>query len=102
MKPCDKCGSENITYYKQQRVDGIWVVTARCENNHHPITGKPFYPISQFNIANLPTLGEKSTQQMELFDAKDNPTLLEYFEQKRNNQNRFPPIRRKNVNPKHN
>lgn len=56
---CDKCGSQKITYYKQQRKDKIWVVTARCDNDHHPISGKPFYPISKFDISKLPVLGEE-------------------------------------------
>jgi hypothetical protein len=64
---CDKCGSTAITYYKQRRKDGVIVVTARCENDHHPITGKPFYPISQFDIASLPMLGEKAAPQIEMF-----------------------------------
>ena len=85
---CDKCNSSQITYYKQRRKDGVMVVTARCENGHHPITGKPFYPISQFDISALPLLGSDTTPQLELIPHKsESPrpqTLLEYVEWKRN------------------
>ena len=43
---CDTCGNKKITYYKQKRADGVWVVTARCGNWHHPIKGKPFYSVA--------------------------------------------------------
>ncbi len=53
---CDKCGSGKITYYKQTIKGGRVVVTARCENGHHPITGKPFYPQCNFKMGELPNL----------------------------------------------
>jgi len=67
---CDKCNSAEITYYRQLRKDGVWVVTARCENGHHPITGKPFYPISQFDLKSLPVLGSQTEIQPQLFDIE--------------------------------
>lgn len=95
---CDKCGNQKITYYKQCRKDGVWVVTARCENGHHPITGKPFYPISQFDIASLPILpGTIQPGQMQLFVEKKpqsitaHPTtLIEIVEQRRRGNDMFP------------
>lgn len=53
---CDVCNSEKITYLKQVRVDKVVVVTARCENNHIPEKGKPFYSIHNFNLSKLDTL----------------------------------------------
>lgn len=64
---CDKCGSSAITYYRQRRKDGMIVVTARCDRGHHPITGKPFYPVSQFDISTLPMLPGQE-EQPRLFD----------------------------------
>lgn len=90
---CDKCQSDKIAYYKQRRKDGVIVVTARCENGHHPITGKPFYPISQFDISTLEMLpGSDATPQPELIPTNTNrkvqsehpQTLLEWVEWKRN------------------
>jgi hypothetical protein len=84
---CDKCGSEKITYYKQRRKDKVIVVTARCENNHHPVTGKPFYPISQFDISALDILpGSHEIRQTTLLSRQEpeHPqTLLEWVEWKR-------------------
>ena len=86
---CETCQNDKITYYRQQRRDGVWVVTARCANGHHPIKGKPFYPISQFDIEHLPILGTpKEEEQPPLFTEirqDDLPSsLFEYVEQKRN------------------
>lgn len=87
---CHICYSANITYYKQRRVDGVWVVTARCENNHIPEKGHPFYSVTKFNLNTLPVLGSQTNdKQPELFStpAKQTnapTTLLEYVEQKRN------------------
>lgn len=53
---CDKCGTDKITYYRQTIKGGRKVVTARCENGHHPTTGKPFYPQYLFKIDELPAL----------------------------------------------
>lgn len=39
---CEKCGSKNITFYRQMRRDHVWTVTARCENMHVPNKYKPF------------------------------------------------------------
>lgn len=46
---CEDCGSEDITFYKQKRVDGVWVVTARCDKGHKPNKYKPFYPVYNFH-----------------------------------------------------
>jgi hypothetical protein len=61
---CYKCGSRKITYYRQIRADGEAVVTARCENDHSPVKGKPFFPKALFNVRALPLL--LSQAQMEL------------------------------------
>jgi hypothetical protein len=61
---CYKCGSRKIAYYRQIRADGQAVVTARCENDHSPVKGKPFFPKWQFNVSKLPLL--PSQAQMEL------------------------------------
>lgn len=53
---CDVCNSEKITYLKQVRVDKVVVVTARCENNHIPEKGKPFYPITEHDLIKLDSL----------------------------------------------
>lgn len=89
---CDKCHSQKITYYKQQRKDGLWIVTARCENDHHPITGKPFYPISKFDLSKLPVLGQKRdalppfvnlrTKQKQIDLTEHAQTIMEFFEQR--------------------
>jgi len=89
---CEKCHSDKITYYKQRRKDGVIVITARCENGHSPIKGKPFYPISQFDISTLAMLpGSDATPQLELIPERttkeqtERPqTLLEWVEWKRN------------------
>lgn len=73
---CDKCGSKNITYYKQQRKDKMWIVTARCENDHHPVTGKPFYSIAKFDLSKLPILGSETPQ--EISTPKPNPKQSEF------------------------
>ena len=56
MKKSKKCQSKNVKFYKQQRVDRVWVVTARCENGHNPNKYKPFYPVYNFNLDTLPLL----------------------------------------------
>lgn len=53
---CEKCGSVKIAFYKQKRVDGVWVVVARCENGHNPNKYKPFYPVYNFHLEDLPEL----------------------------------------------
>ena len=58
---CEDCGSEKITFYKQVRKDGVVVVTARCENWHHPKHGKPFYPVYNFHLDKLPLLPQEKT-----------------------------------------
>lgn len=67
---CDKCSSTNIIYYKQLRKDGRYIVTARCENDHLPETGKPFYPSRKFDIMKLPLLGEENIQIVEIVKNK--------------------------------
>lgn len=85
---CDRCGTTEVKHYKQRRRDGVWVVTARCENGHIPETGRPFYPISQFDISALPVLGSQKDEQPELFTTREidrTPmSLIDYVEQKRN------------------
>lgn len=54
MIRCDKCQSENVKFYKQRRVDGVWVVVARCEHGHNPNKYKPFYPVYNFHLDTLP------------------------------------------------
>lgn len=61
---CHRCGDPNIIYYRQVRRDGISVVTARCSNGHIPELGRPFYPISQFDVMSLPILGEQDDAPM--------------------------------------
>jgi hypothetical protein len=61
---CYKCGSRKITYYRQIRADGVPVVTARCENDHSPVKGRPFFSTQLFNVRALPLL--PSQAQMEL------------------------------------
>lgn len=91
MITCHICQSQNITHYRQKRKDGVWVVTARCENGHIPEKGKPFYSIAKFDIVSLPVLpGQEDNlqpvQQLELNPrhAELPETLLEYVERKRN------------------
>ena len=55
---CYICGSEKITHYRQIRIDGVKVVTARCENGHIPEKGKPFYSVRDFEVDKLPSLTE--------------------------------------------
>lgn len=75
MTKCHVCGSEKVTYYRQIRIDGVTVVTARCENDHSPIKGKPFYPVYNFHVDELPLLPSQRSdpvaQQAELFKAQD-------------------------------
>lgn len=72
---CHICGSDKITHYRQIRVDGVAVVTARCENEHIPEKGKPFYSVALFNISDLPLLPSQQNdpvaQQAELFKKQD-------------------------------
>ena len=88
---CQKCGSSAITYYRQKRVDGEWVVTARCGNGHHPIHGKPFYPKWQFDVMSLPVLGQTETKQAELF------TVTEKTRDRRDPYEGLDPIERKRM-----
>lgn len=87
---CEKCASGNIKHYKQLRRDGVWVVCARCENGHNPVKSRPFYPVSEFDLASLPILGAAPTGvQPELIPYPvEEPyrpaTLLDYVEWKRN------------------
>lgn len=78
---CHICNSDQITHYKQKRRDGVWVVTARCANDHIPEKGKPFYSISLFDIASLPVLGEDNpSPQLDLFpkpEKKSRPVVTE-------------------------
>mgnify|MGYP001413778795 CR=1 FL=1 len=69
---CDTCGNKKITYYKQKRADGVWVVTARCGNWHHPIKGKPFYSVVNFKLETLPVLPatQPYPEQQDLFQPK--------------------------------
>lgn len=57
---CDKCGSETILFYRQIRVDGVTVVTARCDKGHNPNKYKPFYPIYNFDLKKLPLLPKET------------------------------------------
>lgn len=59
MEKCEKCGNTKITYYKQVIKGGRVVVTARCENGHHPKNGKAFYPLYNFHLDQLPILPER-------------------------------------------
>lgn len=70
---CQVCGSGKVTHYKQRRKDGVWVVTARCENGHIPIKGKPFYPLYLFDIKSLPVLPiqESTIEQEEMFKVRE-------------------------------
>jgi hypothetical protein len=58
---CEKCGSTTIKFYRQIRSDGITVVTARCENGHSPNKYKPFYPVYNFHLDELPLLPKEPT-----------------------------------------
>jgi hypothetical protein len=96
MITCHICKSQKVTHYRQKRRDGVWVVTARCENDHIPEKGKPFYSIAQFNIGSLPVLGERQDEdkQPELFteDPEPNTTsFLQWFEQKEQRKNKLLP-----------
>lgn len=71
MITCHVCGSTNIRFLKQKRTDGVWVVTARCDNNHIPEKGKPFYPVANFDLGKLsPLVNESKIEQPELFTQK--------------------------------
>jgi len=67
---CDKCGNSTISYYRQIRKDGVTVVTARCENDHIPETGHPFYSIAQFDVMSLPLLGGKREEKQQSLFSK--------------------------------
>ena len=56
IEKCHICNSYEIKHYRQIRKDGVAVVTARCENGHIPIKGKPFYPVYLFDVGKLPLL----------------------------------------------
>lgn len=69
---CHICNSYEIKHYRQRRRDGVWVVTARCENGHIPIKGKPFYPVYQFDVDSLPILPiqEPDVLQVDMFKPR--------------------------------
>lgn len=68
MITCHVCGSKEITFYKQKRRDGVWVVTARCNRSHIPEKGKPFYSVKDFNLNVLPPLKRDEDEiQTEMF-----------------------------------
>lgn len=102
---CHICENTEITFYKQKRSDGIWVITARCENKHIPEKAHPFYSIAQFDISKLPVLEVSQEQikqkQPELFDLPETEaepplqTFLEFVEAKRNISKMFPPMKGK-------
>lgn len=56
---CHICGSSKITFYRQKIKGGRVYVTARCENEHSPVKGKPFFEQWRFDVENLPFLGEE-------------------------------------------
>lgn len=72
---CHICNSQKITHYRQIRKDRVAVVTARCENGHIPEKGKPFYPVYNFHVDELPLLPSQRTdpiaQQVEMFKAQE-------------------------------
>ncbi len=73
---CHICKSTKIVHYRQIRRDGVTVVTARCENCHIPVKGKPFYPIYLFKLNELPLLvgeEEKPVTQMTFTQATPAP-----------------------------
>lgn len=74
MITCYKCGSRKVTHYKQIRSDGEIVITARCENGHSPVKGKPFFPKWQFDLSKLSLL--PSQAQMELPIANPRPRVV--------------------------
>lgn len=53
---CDKCGDSEITFFRQMRRDFVWVVVARCKNGHNPNKYKPFYPVENYVLKDLPEL----------------------------------------------
>lgn len=93
---CHRCGSTDIQHYRQLRSDRVWVVTARCENDHAPEKGKPFYSIALFDIASLPVLGEKQTDEpFALFSEPEKaPDIFDWLENRRKIYNQFQPIQR--------
>lgn len=93
---CHICQNATITHYRQKRVDGVTVITARCENGHIPEKGRPFYPLALFDITALPVLpGQRDelmiVKSLPMFETQPQPerpqTLLEYVEWKRNLMN---------------
>lgn len=81
---CQYCDSQKITYYKQKIKSGRFYVTARCENGHSPIKGKPFYPVEQFNLDELPILkkieDETEVQQENFFDFSPSKKIKEIWQ----------------------
>lgn len=77
---CHVCGSTKITHYRQIRVDGVAVVTARCANWHIPIKGKPFYPVAQFDLKKLPLLPDEQPlfQYVEAFKEQTQEVQKKY------------------------
>lgn len=64
---CHVCGSGKITYYRQKIKGGRVYVTARCENGHSPVKGKPFFEQWRFTLEKLPFLNidtEESQKQL--------------------------------------
>ncbi len=70
MITCEKCNSKKVTFYKQQRIDGVWVVVARCENGHTPNKYKPFYPVYKFKVDELPNVetAPKAERQLTMLE----------------------------------
>lgn len=87
---CHVCKSDSIQHYRQMRRDGVWVVTARCENGHIPEKGKPFYSISLFDVSTLPVLKSAASEIVSRNENKDDSQdLLEWFEEKQKTKNKF-------------
>ncbi len=80
---CQYCDSQKITYYKQKIKSGRFYVTARCENGHSPIKGKPFYPVENFNVDELPVLkkieDEIEIQQQNFFEPSPSKIVREIW-----------------------
>jgi hypothetical protein len=93
MDKCGTCQSTKITYYRQKIKGGRIVVTARCENWHHPIKGKPFYPMYNFQVEKLPLLPdekpEEETKQEELWQVR-NKSIQEQWKTHPLNYKNFP------------
>lgn len=64
MITCHVCGDKDISYYRQRIKSGKFYVTARCANGHSPVKGKPFYPVENFKLDELPLL-QKAEDEIE-------------------------------------